>query len=175
MSLRESVRTKAQRGSSISFLNRPKAPFPKMTLDMPSNTADLCAPPQLSNARKSKPTPKRFYGFEARLAKKAEKENRLAVMRERTAHNVRARVDKSRTEKRSTEIERIAGFWNIPEITRAKTVKHARLIDEDLNRMAETWAEPIEILCSPYLSKPKGVPEQPAQAGVANGTVRVQG
>jgi hypothetical protein len=94
---------------------------------------------------------RKFYGIDARLAKKAEKENKLANMRASTAHNVRARLDKLRLNRRSKEINRVAEFWAMPEIANAATVKHAHLIDRFLNQIAVKGYRPKKIICSPYL------------------------
>jgi hypothetical protein len=95
---------------------------------------------------------RKFYGIDTRLAKKAEKEKKLGDMRASTAHNARARLDKSRLNRRSKEINRVAEFWNMPEIANAATVKHAHLIDRFLNRIAVKGYKPKKIICSPYLS-----------------------
>jgi hypothetical protein len=47
----------------------------------------------------------------------------------------------------------------MPEITGAKSVKHAHLIDKDLSRIAETGDEPIEIVFSPYQNPVKSPAE----------------
>jgi hypothetical protein len=96
---------------------------------------------------------RKFYVIDARLAKKAKKETKLANMRASTAHNARARRDKSRVNRRSKEINRIAEFWNMPEITNAATVKHAHLIDRFLNQTAAKGYRPKKIICSRYLTK----------------------
>jgi hypothetical protein len=76
---------------------------------------------------------KQFYGFTARVERKLTKDEKQAALFAKTAHQARARRDKSRTNRRDKEIKRIAKVWNLPEITRAKDVKHAHLLDKDLN------------------------------------------
>lgn len=99
---------------------------------------------------------KQFYGFTERLERKLAKDQRQAALFAKTARQARTRRDKSRTKRRGAEIERVAEFWGMPEIMGAKSVKHAHLIDKDLTRIAETGAEPMEIIFSPYLSKLNG-------------------
>jgi hypothetical protein len=99
---------------------------------------------------------RKFYGIDARLAKKTEKENKLANMRASTAHNARARRDKSRVNRRSKEINRVAEFWNMPEIANAATVKHAHLIDRDLNRIAAKGYRPARRTFTHPSCRPKG-------------------
>lgn len=124
--------------------------YSKILRDLIEISAYL-SPPRYLPLTEIETLAKRFYGIEARLAKQAEKEKRQAELFKKTAHKARARRDKSRVNARLKEIERIAKFRNMPEILNAKDVKHAHLLDKELNRIAEDGFQPIRIVCSPHI------------------------
>lgn len=99
----------------------------------------------------------KFYGIEKRLKKKSDRKARQEEYFRSTAHKVRERIYKSQAKKQGCETERIAEFWNMPEIKGVKNVKHAHLIDKDLNQIASTKCKhgttlkPVKIVCSPHL------------------------
>ena len=88
---------------------------------------------------------KQFYGFTEQLERKLAKDQKQAAFFAMTAKNARARRDKSRTNKKSKEVQRISEAWGLPEIANAKDVKHARMVDKDLSWAAERGFKPVKI------------------------------
>jgi hypothetical protein len=94
---------------------------------------------------------KDFYGFSKRLDRQAAKKQKMVEAWEKSKPDARARRDKSRKAKRNSEIKRIADHWNLPELERVKSVKHAHLEDRHLNKIAAKGFKVKRIIFSAYI------------------------
>jgi hypothetical protein len=91
-----------------------------------------------------------YYGYNAAKVAKEEQAQALAEMRERTAHNVKERVAKSRANKKHAELARLAekcGLPDIPEV-RSAAILQRRL--EPFQERAATLGLKIKRLVSGF-------------------------
>jgi hypothetical protein len=112
---------------------------------------------------------KDFYGFSKRLDQQAVKKQKMVEARERSKSNAGARRDKSRANKRDQEVKRVARHWNLPEIERIKSVKHARLIDGRLNKIAMKGFKTKRIIFSTYIHGDESVSTPSSAPGLQAG------
>ena len=66
---------------------------------------------------------RKFYGYEAAMIAKEEKEKKLAELRERTAHDARERWNKTRANRKQAEVTRIAAQCGLPDIPKVRSAK----------------------------------------------------